>query len=132
MLPTTLRLGDVEIARLVLGTNRLTNTAPNVAFIKAAVDAGVRMIDTAHLYTGGESERTIGTALAPDLARGFVATKGGVGGSGRGRPENFRVEIEESDHGYCSDCGNARSAAGNGGIVHACPQKPATAGRPLR
>ena len=28
MLPTTLRLGDVEIARLGLGTNRLTNTPP--------------------------------------------------------------------------------------------------------
>jgi len=96
MLPTTLRLADVEIARLGLGTNRLTNTPPNVAFIKAATDAGLGMIDTAHSYTGGESERTIGVALAPDLGRGFVATKGGAGGPGRGRPENLRAEIEES------------------------------------
>ena len=54
------------------------------------------MIDTAHSYTGGESERTIGAALAPYFGRGFVATKGGAGGPGRGRPENLRAEIEES------------------------------------
>lgn len=96
MLPTTLRLGDVEITRIGLGTNRLTNTPSNVAFIRAAVDAGLGMIDTAHSYTGGESERTIGAALAPDLGRGFLATKGGAGGPGRGRPENLRAEIEES------------------------------------
>ena len=96
MLPTTLRIGDVEIARLGLGTNRLTNTPPNAAFIKATADAGLGMIDTAHSYTGGESERTIGAALAPDFGPGLVATKGGAGGPGRGRPENLRAEIEES------------------------------------
>jgi aryl-alcohol dehydrogenase-like predicted oxidoreductase len=96
MSPTTLKLGDVELARIGLGTNRLTNTPANVAFIRAAVDAGLGMIDTAHSYTGGDSERTIGSALEPDYGRGFVATKGGAGGSGRGRPENLRAEIEES------------------------------------
>ena len=50
--------------RIGLGTNRLRNTDDHVAFIRAAVDAGVKMIDTAHLYTGGESERAIGRALS--------------------------------------------------------------------
>jgi aryl-alcohol dehydrogenase-like predicted oxidoreductase len=50
--------------RIGLGTNRLRNTDDHVAFIRAAVDAGVQMIDTAHLYTGGESERAIGRALS--------------------------------------------------------------------
>ena len=94
---TKLRLGDVEIARIGLGTNRLANTPKNVAFIKEAVASGVGMIDTAHTYTGGESETTIGAAaLAPDPDFYVVATKGGAGGPGRGRPENLKAEIEQS------------------------------------
>jgi hypothetical protein len=41
-----LRLGDTEVARIGLGTNRLTNTPEHVAFVKEAVDAGVNLIDT--------------------------------------------------------------------------------------
>src|SRR5439155_25119592 len=55
------------------------------------------MIDTAHSYTGGESEQTIGAAVSPDHERLVVATKGGGGGgSGRGRPEALQAEIEDS------------------------------------
>ena len=93
---TKLKLGDAEIARIGLGTNRLTNTPANVAFLKAAVAAGVGMIDTAHMYTGGESEKTIGAALSPFPANCVVATKGGWRGPGHGRPEILRAEIEES------------------------------------
>lgn len=92
---TTLRIGDAEIARIGLGTNRLTDTPQNVSFVRAAVAAGVQMIDTAHSYTGGESEETIGSALA-SADHAFVATKGGIGGPGRGRPEVLHAEIEES------------------------------------
>src|SRR6266542_5978716 len=59
-----LRLGDIEVVRIGLGTNRLTNTPENVAFVKKAVAAGVSLIDTAYTYTGGESEQTIGAALS--------------------------------------------------------------------
>jgi aryl-alcohol dehydrogenase-like predicted oxidoreductase len=90
------RLGDAEIARIGLGTNRLTNTTANVAFIKDAVAAGVQLIDTAHTYTRGESEETIGAALSPVPDGCVVATKGGGGGPGRGRPEILHAEIEES------------------------------------
>jgi pyridoxine 4-dehydrogenase len=94
---TKLRVGDTEVARIGLGTNRLANTPANVAFVKDAVAAGVGMIDTAHSYTGGESEETIGAALSPGPDRCVVATKGGGGGGrGRGRPEILRAEIEES------------------------------------
>src|SRR5437870_8315044 len=94
--PTKLRFGDTEIARIGLGTNRLRNTPANVAFVKEAVAAGVGMIDTAHSYTGGESEETIGAALSGDPDRVVVATKGGIGGPGSGRPEMLHAEIEES------------------------------------
>jgi pyridoxine 4-dehydrogenase len=90
------RVGDREITRIGLGTNRLRHRRENVGFIKAAVAAGVQMIDTAHLYTGGESEATVGEALAPFPEDVVVATKGGFGGAGRGRPEVLRAEIEES------------------------------------
>jgi pyridoxine 4-dehydrogenase len=91
-----LRLGDAEIARIGLGTNRLTNAPTNVAFVKEAVAAGVGLIDTAQGYTGGESEETIGAALSPDPDRCVVATKGGGGGPGRGRPEILQAQIDES------------------------------------
>lgn len=82
--------------RIGLGTNRLTNTPQNRELMKAAVAAGVQMIDTAHLYQGGDSEVTIGAALSPVPGGVVVATKGGYGGAGRGRPEILRAEIEQS------------------------------------
>jgi pyridoxine 4-dehydrogenase len=93
---TKLRLGDAEIVRVGLGTNRLTNTPRNIDFVKQAVAAGIGMIDTAHSYTGGQSEATIGAVLAGDPDGVVVATKGGIGGPGRGRPEMLQAEIEES------------------------------------
>src|SRR5947209_5189487 len=91
-----MKLGDFDVARIGLGTNRLTKTDNHVAFIKEAVAAGVQMVDTAHSYTGGQSEETIGTALSPIPEGCVVATKGGIGGAGRGRPDALRTEIEES------------------------------------
>ena len=93
---STLRLADTEPARIGLGTNRLANTPGHVAFMQGAVAAGINLIDTAHNYTGGESEKTIGAALSPIPAGCIVATKGGFGGAGQGRPEVLRVQIEES------------------------------------
>ncbi len=61
----SVKLGDIEVARIGLGTNRLTKTRDNISLVKAAVAAGLQMIDTAHSYTGGQSEETIGDALSP-------------------------------------------------------------------
>ena len=92
----TTTLGDYRFNRIGLGTNRLTDTRENRAFLGQAVDAGVGLIDTAHIYTRGASERAIGAALAPfrddEL---LVATKGGYE-PGAGRPERLRAELEES------------------------------------
>jgi pyridoxine 4-dehydrogenase len=88
-----MRLGDVEVVRIGLGTNRLTDTPEHIAFVKEAVAAGVNVIDTAHTYRGGESEKTIGAALSPIPGDCVVATKGGWSS---GRPEAIRAEIEES------------------------------------
>ena len=92
-----IRLGTIDVCRIGLGTNRLRNTDDNVAFIRAAVDAGVQMIDTAHLYMNGESEKTLGRALSPAPAGVVVATKGGHFGYGSpGTPEVLHREIAQS------------------------------------
>src|SRR5690348_7764053 len=92
---TTTRVGETEVARIGLGTNRLAHTQTNVSFIRETVAAGIGMIDTAHSYAGGESEATIGEALGADHPEVVVATKGGWG-AGNGRPEILRAQIEES------------------------------------
>src|SRR5258708_26964265 len=88
----TVRLGDTHVARIGLGTNRLTKTKDNIDFIKAAVSAGVQMIDPANVYPGGKSAETIGEALSSIPEGCIVATKGGVRGAS---PEMLRAEIEQ-------------------------------------
>jgi aryl-alcohol dehydrogenase-like predicted oxidoreductase len=89
----TLGFGNVEVLRIGLGTNRLRNTPGSLDLLRAAVAAGLGHIDTAHTYTGGDSEETIGAALSPIADACIVATKGGWAG---GRPDVLRAEIEES------------------------------------
>ncbi len=88
-------VGETSVVRVGLGTNRLTNTPANQEFLRAAVSAGVNFIDTAYLYTRGDSERTIGAALASPSEAHIVATKGGYS-PGEGRPEVLGAQIEES------------------------------------
>jgi pyridoxine 4-dehydrogenase len=95
VIPRTITLGDHEVGRIGLGTNRLTDTPQNRAFLQSAVDAGVGLIDTAHLYAAGESEQVIGAALAPVRGDLVVATKGGYE-RGSGRPDRLRAQLEES------------------------------------
>jgi aryl-alcohol dehydrogenase-like predicted oxidoreductase len=90
----TLTVAGTEVARIGLGTNRLTSTPENIAFLREAVEAGVGLIDTAHVYTNGESERAIGEALSPKPDGVVVATKGGYRGSGN--PAALREQIEQS------------------------------------
>ena len=95
MTARTIRLGEREVTRIGLGTNMLAHTPENVAFIRAAVGAGIDHVDTAYLYTGGDSETTIGEALAPAPESVLVATKGGFA-PGTGKPDVLRGLIEES------------------------------------
>ena len=91
----TLTLGDTEVARIGLGTNRLRKTPENIELIKQAVDAGIGMVDTAYTYTDGESEATIGEALSARSDGVVVATKGGFA-AGTGSAEALSAQIEES------------------------------------
>jgi aryl-alcohol dehydrogenase-like predicted oxidoreductase len=91
----TVRLADTEVPRIGLGTNRLTDTSEHVALIRDAVAAGMRHIDTAHLYAGGQSETVIGAAIASGHHGTVVATKGGYQ-PGEGTPSVLSAQIEES------------------------------------
>lgn len=90
-----LPIGETNVTRVGLGTNRLTNTPGNQELLRGALSAGVNFVDTAYLYTGGESERTLGATLAPFPKGCVVATKGGYS-PGEGRPEVLGAQIEES------------------------------------
>jgi pyridoxine 4-dehydrogenase len=90
----TLTVAGIEVARIGLGTNRLTSTPENHAVLREAAEARLGMIDTAHVYTAGDSERAIGEALSPKPEGVVVATKGGY--SGKGSPEALREQIEQS------------------------------------
>jgi aryl-alcohol dehydrogenase-like predicted oxidoreductase len=95
------KLGSLDVTRIGLGTNRLSKTRDHVAMVRAAVAAGVQMVDTAYSYQGGHSEEAIGEALSPYPEGCVVATKGG--GSGGGRPEVLRDELDTSLHRLRTD-----------------------------
>jgi pyridoxine 4-dehydrogenase len=89
------QLAGVEVPRIGLGTNRLTTAPEHVEFVREAVAEGLRHIDTAHLYSGGDSERAIGEALTGVREEVLVATKGGYR-PGEGRPEVLEAQVEQS------------------------------------
>src|SRR3954447_21698451 len=91
----TVTLGDTQLTRIGLGTNRLADTPENRSFLEAAVrDTDLNFIDSAHLYAGGESERAIGAVLSGDADRLVVATKGGYNAGGG--VDGLRAELDES------------------------------------
>jgi aryl-alcohol dehydrogenase-like predicted oxidoreductase len=73
-----------------------------IALIRAAVDRGVTLFDTAEIYGPYTNEDLVGEALAPVRARVVIATKFGfriVDGKQTGldsRPENIRAVAEAS------------------------------------
>ena len=92
-LPRTIEIGDRTITRIGLGTNRLRDDERDRSFIRGAADAGLELIDTAHSYTDGESESSIGAALEGLAERPLVATKGGYSSN---EPDELRSQLEES------------------------------------
>ncbi|GAA0639229.1 aldo/keto reductase [Kutzneria viridogrisea] len=60
-----------------------------VAAIRTALDLGVRLVDTADFYGGGEVERIVGTAIRGRRAEATVATRGGAVTRGSARPTEY-------------------------------------------
>jgi aryl-alcohol dehydrogenase-like predicted oxidoreductase len=60
-----------------------------VAAIRTALDLGVRLIDTADFYGGGEVERIVGTAIRGRRDAATVVTRGGAVLRGSARPTEY-------------------------------------------
>ena len=104
--------GELVVRRLGLGAMRIVGQPGNwgepadrersLAVLRAAVDAGVNLIDTAEAYGPGVSEELIAEALRPYPDDLVIATKGGMvkDGPGRvyrdGRPDALRRGAEGS------------------------------------
>ncbi len=102
---------DLEVSRIGLGTWAIggwmwggTDEADAVRTIHAALERGITLIDTAPVYGFGQSERTVGKALAtsPLRSRAVVATKCGLEWNDaeeirrNSSPERLRREVEDS------------------------------------
>lgn len=69
----------VKVAPVCLGTMMFgsqTNEADSINIIHKAHDLGVNFIDTANMYSGGESEVVVGKAIVDRRDRVILATKG--------------------------------------------------------
>lgn len=72
-----IRIGNMVVNRLGLGTNRITDTPAARNLLRRAVELDINFIDTAYRYQGGTSELTIGNTLSPYNNGLVIATKGG-------------------------------------------------------
>jgi pyridoxine 4-dehydrogenase len=100
--------GDLSVRRLGFGAMRLPADpgparAASIALTRRAVELGVTLIDTAHLYGGGANEELLAEALYPYPADLLITTKVGVARSAEsgewgldGRPEVLRAQVEQA------------------------------------
>jgi pyridoxine 4-dehydrogenase len=103
--------GDLPVHRLGFGAMRITGPGiwgepadhdEAIAVLKAAVELGITIIDTADSYGPEVSERLIAQALYPYPADLVIATKAGLVRPGPdnwepdGRPEHLRAAVEGS------------------------------------
>ncbi|RYJ27857.1 L-fuco-beta-pyranose dehydrogenase [Streptomyces sp. L-9-10] len=97
--------GDLSVRRLGFGAMRLpTEPGPDreasLGVARRAVELGVTLIDTAHLYGGGANEELLAEALYPYADGLLVTTKVGVARSAEtgewgldGRPDVLRDQV---------------------------------------
>ena len=107
----TRKLGTLEVSAIGLGCMGLSHAygpaiakATGIAFLRAAVERGVTLFDTAEIYGPFTNEELVGEALAPVRNRVAIATKFGFSpdpktGKGQGlnsRPDHIRAVVEAS------------------------------------
>jgi aryl-alcohol dehydrogenase-like predicted oxidoreductase len=106
------KLGNLEVSAIGLGCMGLSHAygtavdkATGIAFLRAAVERGVTLFDTAEVYGPFSNEELVGEALAPVRGQVAIATKFGfnidpktgkqVSGL-NSRPEHIRQVVEAS------------------------------------
>ncbi|MFJ8048645.1 aldo/keto reductase [Streptomyces luteogriseus] len=106
---STFRIGgNLDVRRLGFGAMHLpTGPGPDrenaLAVARRAVERGVTLIDTAHLYGGGANEELLAEALHPYPEGLLITTKVGVARTGPdgdwkldGRPEILRDQVRQA------------------------------------
>ncbi|MBB4717476.1 aldo/keto reductase [Streptomyces luteogriseus] len=106
---STFRIGgDLDVRRLGFGAMHLpTGPGPGrenaLAVARRAVELGVTLIDTAHLYGGGANEELLAEALHPYPEGLLITTKVGVARTGPGgewkldgRPQILRDQVRQA------------------------------------
>ncbi|MEV0609875.1 aldo/keto reductase [Polymorphospora rubra] len=100
--------GDLSVRRLGFGAMQLPigpgpDRENSVAVVRRAVELGVTLVDTAHLYGGGANEELLAEALYPYPEGLLVTTKVGVARTGPGgewkldgRPVVLRDQVEQA------------------------------------
>jgi pyridoxine 4-dehydrogenase len=101
----TIKIGDLTVNRIGLGTNRITDNSESQELLLHAVELGVNFIDTAHRYGEGASEITIGRTLYPYKPGLIIATKGGFNYDGaEGSESALQKDLEDSLDRLKVDC----------------------------
>ncbi|MFB0633376.1 aldo/keto reductase [Streptomyces sp. AB3(2024)] len=105
MRTTTLGRTGITVSRIALGTMMLgawgnRDHGDGERLVRAALDAGVNLVDTADMYSAGESERIVGKALKGRRDEVVLATKVHfpMGGGGN-RQGNSRRWIRQAVEG---------------------------------
>lgn len=106
---TTFRIGgDLPVGRLGFGAMHLPTERPEdrkaaIAVARRAVELGIPLIDTAHMYGYGANEELLAEALHPYPDNLLITTKVGVVHSAatgdwalNGRPESLRAEMDHA------------------------------------
>lgn len=103
MIYRTLGRSGLRVSPLCLGTMNFggpTDAATAGRIIARAREAGVNFIDTADAYTGGESERIVGLAIAAERDGWVLATKlanpTGAGPNGQGLSRKWVMQAAEA------------------------------------
>ncbi|WP_061951285.1 aldo/keto reductase [Acidiplasma cupricumulans] len=79
---TTLGSTDLKISKLCLGgmsfgtSQWMAGREESIKIIKKAIDYGINFIDTANIYSYGESEKIIGEAISGYRDDLVISTKG--------------------------------------------------------
>ncbi|GAB3493177.1 aldo-keto reductase family protein [Flexivirga lutea] len=79
----TLGATGIQVSHLALGAMNFgrmgrTTQAEVDVLVRSALDAGINLVDTADVYSGGESEQLLGTALRGHRDEVVLATKAGL------------------------------------------------------
>ena len=83
---TGVQVSPLCLGAMMFGAGGEPDHDESVRIIHAALDGGVNFIDTADVYSAGESEEIVGKALAGDRRDDVIlATKSCLDGRGRQR-----------------------------------------------